>query len=190
MNQDEIQLARSLLSYLRTSARDSSVHKFNVIGRSAKGEFELWLGRELSKSEKQTLIWVWDEFKRLRLITATGTDLVEPDNWILLSEKGIAVTDSELEQMLAAGVHLEGTAKHLDGLMGIPDRGEFDKDIALCVEQATETRPVSLVMIDLDHFKSINDDFGHPAGDEVLRQAASAARNVTQGKGRCLPLWR
>src|SRR5260370_26113457 len=96
MNQDEIQLARSLLSYLRTSARASSVHKFNVIGRSAKGEFELWLGRELSKSEKQTLVWVWDEFKRLRLITATGTGLVEPDNWILPSEKRIALSESEL----------------------------------------------------------------------------------------------
>lgn len=61
-----------------------------------------------------------------------------------------------------------------DGLTGLWNRravfAMLEKEI--CRAQRDQF-PVTLVMIDLDHFKNINDTFGHPAGDEVLREAAS-----------------
>jgi hypothetical protein len=69
MTSVEIKLGYFLLEYLR----DRKLNKFNVIGRSTKGEFETWLGRHTPPSEKQTLIWLWDEFKRERLISGTGS---------------------------------------------------------------------------------------------------------------------
>lgn len=58
MTPEEIKLGYLLLEYLRISARDRAVHKFNVLGRSTKGEFEMWLRRDVPPDEKQTLIWL------------------------------------------------------------------------------------------------------------------------------------
>lgn len=60
-----------------------------------------------------------------------------------------------------------------DGLTGVSNRRGFDEDLAVAVEQATASRdPLCLVMIDIDHFKKLNDTFGHQVGDEVLRLVA------------------
>ena len=62
-----------------------------------------------------------------------------------------------------------------DGLTGIANRRNFDS--ALDRELARATRngdQVTLVMLDLDHFKLLNDNHGHQIGDEVLRQVAAA----------------
>ncbi len=40
--------------------------------------------------------------------------------------------------------------------------------------------PLSLIYFDLDHFKKVNDEFGHPAGDEVLRQVTKAITNISR----------
>lgn len=63
---------------------------------------------------------------------------------------------------------------YLDGLTGIFNRRHFEKQIAAELERTSryETR-FSVVMIDIDHFKKLNDEFGHLLGDEVLRQVSS-----------------
>jgi two-component system, cell cycle response regulator len=58
----------------------------------------------------------------------------------------------------------------IDGLTGLWNRAYFDQRLAAETSLAVRTRrPLSVVMADIDHFKRINDRFGHPCGDEVLR---------------------
>ncbi|HLA21648.1 MAG TPA: GGDEF domain-containing protein [Pseudolabrys sp.] len=63
-----------------------------------------------------------------------------------------------------------------DSLTGLLNRGAFmDGARSLCALQARQCAPVTLLMFDLDHFKSINDRFGHATGDDVLRVFAKVA---------------
>jgi diguanylate cyclase (GGDEF)-like protein len=60
-----------------------------------------------------------------------------------------------------------------DGLTGLYNHRHFHERLALEVERSQRSGlPLSLLMLDVDHFKQFNDTFGHPAGDEVLRQLA------------------
>jgi diguanylate cyclase (GGDEF)-like protein len=67
----------------------------------------------------------------------------------------------------------------VDSLTNIPNRRRFDE--ALQVEwgrcQRGEATPLSLVMMDVDHFKAFNDHYGHGSGDECLRAVAKALAN-------------
>jgi diguanylate cyclase (GGDEF)-like protein len=66
-----------------------------------------------------------------------------------------------------------------DGLTGLPNRREIDTQMAAAVGLAQRyDRPLACLMLDIDHFKQINDRFGHAAGDEVLRQAAARITSV------------
>ena len=73
----------------------------------------------------------------------------------------------------------------VDRLLGIPDRGQYDADFPNLCELAAAGNPLGLLVVDLDEFKTINDTYGHQAGDEVLRKVASSLNSVVQGKGEC-----
>ncbi|MFL9502277.1 GGDEF domain-containing protein [Rhodopseudomonas palustris] len=75
-------------------------------------------------------------------------------------------------------VSLHKTAASLDPLTGMLNRRGFSEACARMIErEAIAGRPVSALIFDIDHFKSINARFGHPAGDEVLKLFAAIVTN-------------
>src|SRR5260370_32769306 len=72
-----------------------------------------------------------------------------------------------------------------DDLLPIFPRRRLDPELGDLVANANELAPVSLLMIDIDNFKTVNDRFKHHVGDEVLKDIASAIKSVCESKGRC-----
>jgi diguanylate cyclase (GGDEF)-like protein len=78
-------------------------------------------------------------------------------------------------------VHVYRTAACTDHLTGLLSRRAFmDNALALCAKQAKRGEPVAMLMFDLDHFKSINDRFGHSVGDQILRLFGQVVRASTR----------
>ncbi len=61
-----------------------------------------------------------------------------------------------------------------DDLTGVGNRRRLDRDLA--IEASNGDTPVAVIMVDVDHFKRINDEHGHDAGDQVLRAVADVLR--------------
>ena len=73
-----------------------------------------------------------------------------------------------------------------DALTRLKNRRFFDERIAEEFRRASRySDPLSLIMVDLDHFKDVNDHFGHPMGDVVLRTAAEVIRTSTREPDIC-----
>ncbi len=89
--------------------------------------------------------------------------------------------ERDLQELRTAKAELERLAS-VDALTGISNRRAFFEQANVAFYRAqTERRPLSLLMLDLDRFKSINDTYGHSIGDAVLRQVAASA---SQALGR------
>ena len=74
------------------------------------------------------------------------------------------------DQLALKNAQLEDLAT-IDELTGVKNRRRFREDHELLFAQADRHgSPLSILMLDIDHFKQYNDAFGHPAGDEVLRR--------------------
>lgn len=69
---------------------------------------------------------------------------------------------------------MESASQH-DFLTGIPNRSKFMDDIERLIG---EKKPCTVIMLDIDDFKKINDTLGHTAGDEALKQVASRMRDI------------
>jgi diguanylate cyclase (GGDEF)-like protein len=85
-------------------------------------------------------------------------------------------------------VTVHKTAASMDPLTGMFNRRGFSEATARVIErEANAGRPVTVLIFDIDHFKSINDRFGHPAGDEILKLFSAVVVNslrITDLSGR------
>jgi diguanylate cyclase (GGDEF)-like protein len=118
------------------------------------------------------------------------TDCEDDDDYIFLHYE---VTISEDFEMQDATAFVDGviervqeradqlTHRRRDGLLGIFDRGSFEADLAYALGRE---QSVALILVDIDHFKQINDTFGHRMGDEVLRKVAKVLSDKCDGKRR------
>lgn len=89
---------------------------------------------------------------------------------IVALQKALLASNQQLEEL-----------SHTDPLTGAANRRSFDEELVLRFEHARRyKRPLSLAMIDIDHFKQINDIYGHQAGDTVLRCVAKVLQRVTR----------
>jgi diguanylate cyclase (GGDEF)-like protein len=71
-----------------------------------------------------------------------------------------------------------------DTLTGLPNRRSFDETVEREMRRAMRIgQPISVVMVDIDHFKDYNDCYGHPAGDECLRLVGHTIRGCLRREG-------
>ncbi|RJQ42832.1 MAG: GGDEF domain-containing protein, partial [Gaiellales bacterium] len=96
----------------------------------------------------------------------------------------LSAAKAELEEQYARLEELQRRTEELaitDALTGVRNHGHFQEALEQEVSRAKRyQRPLSLVMIDLDHFKSVNDKFGHQKGDDVLRAVGRFFTGVTR----------
>jgi diguanylate cyclase (GGDEF)-like protein/PAS domain S-box-containing protein len=121
--------------------------------------------------EGKTVHWEWHSPKNQKTYDLMDTPLKNPDGSISKLEIFRDITDrKEMEK------NLEKVAT-VDVLTGAFNRSKFDEIIKREMERAIRfDQLLSLIMFDIDHFKEINDTYGHLAGDNVLRKIADIVR--------------
>ena len=149
----------------------------------AIGREEEWLAQRLSErgSRTQPLLqehagdrWIHTYEVRTRggfsvVARAEVTDLVR-------KEKMLAQANAQLSRQTAT-----------DGLTGIANRRRFDETLASeWLRAARSGNSLSLLMVDIDHFKRYNDHYGHVAGDECLRRVTRVLSRCVRRAGELL----
>jgi diguanylate cyclase (GGDEF)-like protein len=97
-----------------------------------------------------------------------------------------AELDATLQRLEDANKRLQDFSRR-DGLTGVYNRRHLDDALVALLQHARDhAEPISLLMIDVDHFKKINDDHGHVAGDDCLRAIAQGLDRIARGTGGTL----
>lgn len=90
------------------------------------------------------------------------------------TEGRVALEDAQVES---------ANERDMDDLLPILSRKQFNGDLEAQVVERFPGRPIALMLIDIDHFKAVNDNYGHPIGDEVLKGVAESIRICVEGRG-------
>jgi diguanylate cyclase (GGDEF)-like protein len=140
--------------------------------------------------------WAWPLSIELVLVAGTpllyengAVDTAFPSRFLALATGFLAVTGVmvSLKRRLVDAEVRQRQIANRDSLTGIANRRAFDsalrRELAARIDRHDSRRqgdrePFALLLIDLDDFKAINDDYGHQLGDTVLRDAAARARGV------------
>ncbi|MEJ5080871.1 MULTISPECIES: PleD family two-component system response regulator [unclassified Ochrobactrum] len=84
--------------------------------------------------------------------------------------------------LLRQSLHRTITMAVTDSLTGLHNRRYLDTHLPVLLSRATgRERPLTVIMIDFDHFKRVNDQYGHDGGDDVLREFATRLRTKIRG---------
>jgi diguanylate cyclase len=147
----------------------------DAIGMSASFDDSLsGAAQKLSLAEDR------DEIKAIVDSLVKSTREMRDTNQALESRLTLSKTEiSNLQQRLEA-IRAESLA---DPLTGLGNRKYFDRSIEVALQNALANgEPLSLLMFDIDHFKSFNDSYGHLTGDQVLRLVGMSLKQTIKGQ--------
>ncbi|MBB1520732.1 sensor domain-containing diguanylate cyclase [Aquipseudomonas guryensis] len=152
---------------------------FHVLPGTYLTEYALQIGSAL-----QMILLVFALADRLRLLKQENLR-IEQEARSLLEQRVLERTEalnSALQELAVKNRQLSELST-LDGLTGVYNRA-YQEEI-LVTEWARACRqkgPLSVLMVDIDHFKRINDNHGHQAGDAVLRTVAALIKSFAKRK--------
>jgi diguanylate cyclase (GGDEF)-like protein len=125
----------------------------------------LYSHRSISKDSTSTKIIgvLYEDSKTVEAFDSYQNEIVNA----LASHAGLALENAALYELAT-----------LDGLTRVYQRRYFDAISAIEWKRSVRhSHPLSIVMVDLDHFKSVNDTYGHDAGDQVLKKTAELLKS-------------
>lgn len=179
---------KALGQFLGESRRDESKYVVRALDdmRSVVWSFVAAIHQVVVDEHEETRI-TGDHLGRMRVaVESNSTDLIKREALAVVSvmeqlmahrkerqREQFAVLADKLKNL---GRELEDARREsaLDPLTGLANRKAFDEYITRSIElHSLLGQPASLMMIDVDNFKSINDTYGHTAGDTALRQIAN-----------------
>jgi len=182
------QLYESYLSQIKTSDRIDKVGA-RVIGEIDDVMNLITDALGMSASYEESLSGATD-----KLETADSRDQLKPIiESLVASTREMRETNKALEDRLQLSkTEISNLQQSLDAiraesltdpLTGLGNRKYFDRSIERAVEHALGSgEPLSLLMFDIDHFKSFNDSYGHLTGDQVLRLVALSLKQTIKGQ--------
>src|SRR4249919_3547180 len=157
--------------------------------------YEFWRGRDeplVSRWPAIIILFAQGALFLLRtpmvaLLPGSASDAIYGSVWMtVLSFEALLLTISSAFLLLAMAKERtelrHRKAAMVDPLTGIANRRSFLLDASMLAKlHLANPRPTAFLVIDLDHFKSINDRFGHAVGDRVLEVFTEAARKSMRG---------
>ena len=137
-----------------------------------------------SGPELAQMIRLNDEWLRVTILYLSAETDINRQMEALLKAGDDFITKPISDNALIASVYSHAqrarslsTALSRDSLTGLLKHADIKEQLALEVERSTRSdKPTSVVMLDLDHFKRVNDTYGHAAGDNVIRALANLLR--------------
>ena len=182
------QIYETYLSHIKTSERIDKVGArvigeiddvmtliADALGASANYDASLdGASQELASVESR------DQLKSIIEGLATSTREMRETNKALENRLTLSKVEiSNLQHSLEA-IRAESLT---DPLTGLGNRKYFDRSIEMAVQTALATgEPLSLLLFDIDHFKSFNDSYGHLTGDQVLRLVGLSLKQTIKGQ--------
>ncbi|MGE5658968.1 MAG: putative bifunctional diguanylate cyclase/phosphodiesterase [Actinomycetota bacterium] len=129
-------------------------------------------------------LWIIDDITDQYFLQQAVVERSQELSQALEELKEAAIEQSRLyEQLAEVNQELENLATQ-DGLTHIANRRYFDQYLEQVWRQSTRSQsPLSLILVDVDFFKRYNDTYGHPAGDECLKQVARLLSSVVKREG-------
>ncbi|MCC6930926.1 MAG: GGDEF domain-containing protein [Gemmatimonadaceae bacterium] len=179
---------KGLQQFIGETRRDESKYVNRALDdmRSVVWAFVAAIHQAVVEEHEESRI-AGDHLGRMRVaVESNSTDLIKREALAVVSvmeqllqhrkerqRQQFAVLADKLKNL---GRELEDARREsaLDPLTGLANRKAFDEYITRSIElHSLLGQPASLMMIDVDNFKGINDQFGHPAGDTALKQVAN-----------------